>query len=768
MDETEEFDMEVSSLSGSFLNQEASVSVESQPVEEEEEEDEDLYYIEPRRPSLDLGPSPMETGALLYVERPKSPAESYLSMSSEGTSKSVNLSEENRSKIKLIRTDSFSSCYSVDSDDCEIRTKVKNKDVSDDDALPELKESLTDDPPSYLTIPFVFKAICGVLQELSQINLELFRGHLWHRYPQSFSTSLQSMDIVDIVDRMLECYSLRVSLQITKAVLQQLEQKRLVGHLEDLETQNEVHYKLRERLKKMYDVIECPGGEERPLGEVYTDLHIVSKANNGPNVEHEVMSIKKLNNKKVEDLCVADITSEEYLVKHREEMILLRGIAGSGKSMAVRKLIQEWCNEAPERRFKLMFVFPIKELKQAFGDSSISFLDILHHFYPETRRLTKDQLCVTKYPILYIFDGLEEISEDLNLPDEPYVFHIDKPGTLSVIITSILNRVLLRSNFFLFTTRPMPKYQIPYDTSHYTLEVLGFKEKAREEYFRKRFRDPRQADRIIAYINSSRTLQIICHLPLFCSMLSDLCQSIFNKQGPEAELPKGITQMYTRLFLALLLDHHKDRKVPVDQLQFIMALGKRAFIMLEKGDYYMCISYKDEFEALDEYEASAYSGLSTVFLTKTRPFVEDKMFSFIHPTMQEYMAALYVFLTYLNEDKNLFEASKGKRSFKLSLNKKSSIDLLKYALERSLLCEDGKLDIFMRFLCGLTNSSNIELLRRFFKPTVKWTSVAEEAAALIREKLIKKQYPDRSKNLQLCLEELSLQETRKRLRVNIH
>lgn len=759
MDEIDEWDeMEMPSLSGSFLNQEASVSMPSLPVEEEDE-DEDLYYVEPRRPSLDLGP----VEATLLYERAKSPADSYLSMSSEGLGP-VQLSEEDQSctKIQLIRTDSFSSCYTVDSEDCEIRTKVKGKEISDEnDALPELKEIISDEPPPYLTIEFVFKAICEVLQQLTQVGLELFLGHLWHRYPQSFSSSLHSMDIVDIVDRMLECYSVRVSLQITKAVLLQLEQKRLIDHLENLEKETEVHYYLRERLKKMFEDVECPGGEKRPLAEVYADLHIVSEDDNGPNLEHEVMSIKRLNdNKDIKDLCIADITDENYMVTHREQMIVLLGAAGSGKSMAVRKLIQEWSNETP-KRFKLMFVFMIKELKQTFGDSHISFLDILHHFYPETKRLDNDLFTNNRGTILYIFDGLEDISEDLAEEEKPYVWSVDKVGTLCGLINSILKDTLLRHNFVLLTTRPMPRYYIPFDTNHKVLEVLGFKEEAKEEYFRKRFRDPRQAERVIAYVKSSRTLQIMCHLPLFCSVLSDFCQSVFDNQGLGAELPKGITHMYTRLLLALMFDHHTNRKVPVDPLKFIMAIGKRAFSMLEKGEYYLCISYKGASEKIDEFEATAYSGLGSVFLTRSNLFMDDKMFCFVHSTMQEYMAALYVFLKYLIKDKNVFDTAKRKMSFKLSF-KKNPIDLIKCALERSLLCEDGKLDIFLRFLFGMTNSSNTELLQRFFKPTVKWSS--EEAGALIRKKLSENQYPARNKNLQLCLEELDLQkqEARKR------
>ncbi|XP_072301766.1 NACHT, LRR and PYD domains-containing protein 3 [Eucyclogobius newberryi] len=756
-----EAEMEMPSPTGSFLDEEASASMESLPIEEqEEEEDEDLYYIPERRPSLDLGPRPMETGALVFVERPESPAESYMSMRSEGIGTSVDLTEDESSltRIRLERTDSFSTCYSVDSDDCEKRTlKVTHKDGVDsvDDMYPELKENLTESPQPSLTIPFVFKAICKVLQLLKPLGLDAFRTSLWQRYPQSFSTALQTMDIVDIVDRMLERYSLRVCLQMTKTLLRELELKRLVDFLEDLEIQNDVRYELTEGLKKTYGVIECSGGDERPLDEVFTDVHIKSVRDNGPNTEHEVMFIQKPETTAGEDLCVKDIFSADFMEKRNEQLILLYGAAGSGKSVIIRKLIHEWSNQKSHDHISLMFPLLLKELKQKFGDSVVSFLDILHSLYPETKRLRVEDYCSKECKIMYIFDGLEEIAEDINFQKAELVFNIQEPAKLNILIANILRDQLLKFGYCLFASRILVDYCIPWDTHHFVYEALGFKEKERDEYFSKRFRDQRRANHVLAYVKSSKTLHVMCHLPLFCSLLYDVCRSIFNKQGPQEELPKGITYMYTRLFLALMHDYHKDRKVTIDELKFIMALGRRAFTMLEKGEYFLSINYhKDGGEPVDDVEAVTYCGLSTLFYTKPLLFVEERLFSFLHPTMQEYLAALYAFLTFVNEDKNIFEPPKGKMTLKLSRNKKGPLDLYKYALERSLPCEDGKLDIFMRFLFGLSNARNTELLQQFFKHKVKWNPVTIEARALIRKKMLENQYPARVKNLEMCLEEL--------------
>lgn len=758
----EDPDIELASPTGSDFEEEASASIESIPIEEGAEEEDDLYYIPERRPSLDLGPAPMETGELHYIEPSRSPVLSYKSMRSEGIGSSGFFGEGYRSptRLQLERTGSFSSCYSLDSDDCEKRI-LKDKSTEEAVPGPSLPSELMKDPgeeahPS-LTIAFTFKTICKVLQKLTPFNLEKFKMVLWQCYPQSFITSQQNMDIVDIVDRMLECYSLQVSLQITKTLLQELEQKKLINFLEDLQIENEVRYDLCKRLKKMYGPREdsAAEGERRPLDDVYTNLYIKSVGDNGPNIEHEVMNIQKLETKNGKDLSIKDIFSTDWMNERSDELILLSGVAGCGKSTAIRKLILDWSEQKTHEHISLLFPLPFKELKR-FEDADISFLDIIQTLYPETKKLKQEHYRSSEFKLMYIFDGLEEVTGNIDFEKTMLVFDITEPAKLNVLIVNILRGKLLNYSVCLLTSRPLVDFFIPWDTHHSVFEVLGFQEGDREKYFQKRFIDRGQAARVIAYVKSSITLHIMCHLPLFCSLVADICQSIFNAQGSQAELPRGITYMYTKLFLALIHGCRKVSQTPNDKQKFIMALGKRAFAMLEKGEYHLPINYhKDDGEPVDEHEAVTYSGLCTQFYTKPHLFVDEKIFSFIHPTMQEYVAALYAFLTVINEDKSVFEQEpKARLARMFKGNKKGCMDLYKTALERSLLCEDGKLDIFMRFLFGLSNRSNNELIQQFFTSSVKWMSVTKEAEALIRKKILENQYPSRKKNLELCLEEL--------------
>lgn len=724
-------------------------------------EDDELYYIPERRPSLDLGPSPMDISQWLGVAQASHPALSYGSLKSE---EYADMDDEDGSstRVQLNRADSFSSCYSFDSDDCEQKIpKVKSK----DDAVTELSDTpeLIQDPdqirhPS-LTVAFTFKAICKILKWLSKADMNTLKKMLWKRYPQSFNTPPQNMDIVDLVDRLLECYSLEVSLQITKTLLEELGQKRMVDYLHTLCIRNEVRHDLCEILKSKYSEV-CEDldmqGEKRPFGDVFTKLYISSTCDNGPNIEHEVMTIEKLDSNREGGMLLSteDILSPERLENTSIKLILITGAAGSGKSMAVRKLILDWIEERSHQHVTFLFPLPFRELKQ-FEGSKISLLDIVQTLYPPTKKLRDEDFRSQDCKIMFVFDGLDEYNGKLDFQNTELLCEHTDPTTLNVIVVNLLRGRLLYRGLFVVTSRPQVKRCIPWDTHYDEIDVRGFCEPEKDEYFQKRFQDQDQAARVIAYINSIKTLRIMCHLPLFCSLVADECQRIFREQRTQAKLPSSITYMCTKLLLALIRHHRNYRapeNSPSEDRDFLMKLGKLAFDMLEKGQFKITKCDWKEFGISTE-EAVTNSGLCMQYMTKPFVLFQEKVLSFIHPTMQEYLAALYAFLSFINEERNVFE-QQFKQKVKGIWKGHNVMELYKSAMSKSLQCEDGKLDIFLRFLFGMAVKTNQELLQPFCSSSVKWPIVTEDAAALIRKKIRDNQHPARNSNLQHCLEEL--------------
>lgn len=726
-----------------------------------DDDDEDLYYIPERRPSLDLGPTPMDTCHWHFVDQASTPAMGYWSMTSEESSLGMDDGDGSTTGVQLNRADSFSTCYSYDSDDCEKKTpKAKCQDAAATEPCdaPELIRDPNETKHPSLTVPFTFKALCKSLGMLCHSELKAFKMSLWKRYPQSFNIPPHAMDIVDLVDRLLEFYDVELSLQITKTLLHELGQKRAVDLLQTLCLRNEIRYEVCEILKNKYSkMCEDSGtqGEKRPIDDIFTTLYMTPASDIGPNTEHEIVQIKQLgceyDEKRV--ITTKDIFSTERLERSNKKFVVLGGPAGSGKSMTIRKLVHDWIEERSHQHITFMFPISFRDLKQ-FEGSKVSLVDVLNALYPATKKLTdKDYRC-DDCKIMFIFDGFDEYSDSIDFKNTQGLFDHADAGTLNVLVVNILRgRLLFRGLFVIATRSPVDRY-VPHDTAYSEINLLGFLYPDREEFFKKRFQDPDQAARVIAYISSYKTLRIMCHLPLFCHLVADEHESMFKEKGLQAELPRGITYMYTKLLLVLMGPCRRLRAPdvsPEKEREFLMRLGKVAFNMLEEGKYRIPrIDWKES--EIDPHEAVTNSGLCMQFLIKPYVLFQENVFSFIHPTVQEYMAALYVFLSFTNHGVNIFEHNLNQK-IKGFFKGQKVTELYKNAVDSSLSA-GGKLDIFLRFLFGMAVKPNHDLLQPFCTSSLKWPTFCEDAAALIRKRMKENVDPDRMNNLRCCLEEL--------------
>ncbi|XP_034034541.1 NLR family CARD domain-containing protein 3-like isoform X1 [Thalassophryne amazonica] len=724
----------------------------------------DLYYIPERRASLDLG---WDSSDWQWMEQALSPSQSYSSMRSDdyGSSDEMEDKDGTCTRVQMDKADSFSSCYSLDSDDCERRTR---KDRSKENITFEMSKTpnLIQNPDEFshpsLTVKSTFKTIMMVLDKLSEGIVGKFRQILWKHYPQSFNTNPHSVGTVDkvhLVDHLLECYSLQESLQITKAILEELELKNVVQYLQRLCTPDEVRYDLSMILRRKYSIVHedlAMQGETRAFEDIFSDLYITSKCDNGPNIEHEVMHIEKLdtNRNAGKELSCKDILSPESIKCSLNKLVLTFGVAGSGKTMAVRKLILDWIEERSHQHVSFLFPLTFRELN-AFEGSNVSLLGIIQSLYPETKKLKDEDFRSEECQMMFVFDGLDEYTGELDFSNTELLGDHTDLTSLNVIVVNILRQRLLYRGMFWVTSRPQIKRCVPWDMPCDKHELHGFRDSEKEDYFRKRFKDLNQAARVIAHLNSSKTLQIMCHLPLFCSVLADVFQRVFQEQGPQAELPRSITYMYTNLLLVLL--NLRSLRAPnrslEEEREFLMKLGKMAFVMLERGQFRFSESHWKEFGVSDE-EAVVKSGLCTQFDIKPLVLVHERAYSFIHPTVQEYLAALYAFLSFRNHSINVLE-QKVKKKLPKMLKMFKEMDLYKSAVDRSLH-DEGKLDIFLRFLLGMTLKTNQQLLQRFCTSSVMCPSVIDDAAALISKKITENKYPGRVGNLKCCLVELGV------------
>ncbi|XP_064872103.1 NLR family CARD domain-containing protein 3-like [Oncorhynchus nerka] len=376
-----------------------------------------------------------------------------------------------------------------------------------------------------------------------------------------------------------------------------------------------------------------------------------------------------------------------------------------------------------------------------------TFIELLNHFSMETKQSRISNY--DKYKVLFIFDGLDECRLPLDFQKNKICWDVTESTSVDVLLTNLIRGNLLPSALLWITTRPAAANKIPSWCVDQVTEVRGFNDPQKEEYFRKRFSDEDLASRIISHIKTSRSLHIMCHIPVFCWISATVLEHMLKHK--REEMPKTLTEMYTHL-----VEFHtkqknekylgKEETGPHWNKESILSLGKLAFQQLVKGNL---IFYEEDLKesGIDVNEASVYSGLCTQLFKEECVLYQDKVYCFVHLSIQEFLAAVYVFLSFINNNENLMD--------KLQTNDEPEVTFYKSAVDKALQSETGNLDLFLRFLLGLSLESNQKHLRGLLTKTRSSSQSHEETVEYIKEKIGEDLSPERSINLFHCLNELN-------------
>uniref|UniRef100_A0AAZ1X6W9 NACHT LRR and PYD domain-containing protein n=1 Tax=Oreochromis aureus TaxID=47969 RepID=A0AAZ1X6W9_OREAU len=185
------------------------------------------------------------------------------------------------------------------------------------------------------------------------------------------------------------------------------------------------------------------------------------------------------------------------------------------------------------------------------------------------------------------------------------------------------------------------------------------------------------------------------------------------------------------------------------------SLGKLAFDQLQKGNLIFYESDLTECD-IDIRAASVYSGVFTQIFKEERGLYQDKVFCFIHLSVQEFLAALHVHLMFMKSGLNLLEEQQTMSMlYKLFKKKKNFKSLHQSAVNKALHSPNGHLDLFLRFLLGLSLQSNQTLLRCLLTETGRSSQSNRETVQYIKKKLSENLSAEKSINLLHCLNELN-------------
>ncbi|XP_073322011.1 protein NLRC3-like [Pagrus major] len=653
-----------------------------------------------------------------------------------------------------------------------------------------------------------------IFNTLEDLKIKEFKDFKWYLkqpdilegYQPIKQSKLESAEIQDTVDLMVNTFTLDGALKVTKKILEKIKRNDLVQSLSanssgpevsvsvgdvgetsenrgpsSSQTEDEIvpvpepqpisYYQdmLQSNLEDRFNCAqEGWAWRKEPLVDIYTELYVTAGADVNINKQHEViqMEVKPATEESVKP---CDMFKPPSGKERSIRTVLTNGIAGIGKTFLVQKFVLDWTNKENNQDVHLIFPFTFRQLN-LWKDEKLSLATLIHECITETRGIKEEALNHifttlqssgnkkydrSKFKLVFVLDGLDESRLQLNCStnkNKETDFDVTQSTSVDVLMSNLIKRNLLPSARLWITTRPAAANQIHSDFVDVVTEVRGFTDPQKEEYFRKRFRDEEQASRIISHIKTSRSLHIMCHIPVFCWITA----TVLPKQREGGELPKTLTEMYVE-FLRFQI-HQTNEKFDQNMcIWYIKSLAKLAFQQLEKGNL---IFYETDLKesGIDVRGASVFSGVFTEIFKEERGRKSDevKMFSFVHLSVQEFLAALYVEMSLINKNKNVMSelAQTNGEHVRMFFSKTSVTNVHRFAIDKALQSPNGHLDLFLRFLLGLSLQTNQTLPQGLLKKK-RSSQTNQKTVKYIKKKISENLSPERSINLFHCLNELN-------------
>ncbi|KAM4569247.1 protein NLRC3-like isoform 3-T4 [Odontesthes bonariensis] len=511
---------------------------------------------------------------------------------------------------------------------------------------------------------------------------------------------------------------------------------------------------LRRRCEHVTEGSDGTGGGAL-LNRIYTELYITEGRSEEVNTQHEVRQLETAS-RTLHDTPIRCHNIFKALPEQQGaiRVVLTNGVAGVGKTFSVLKFTLDWAEGRENQDVSVVILLSFRELN-LLREEQHSLLTLLHVFHPTLQKLPAEQLAGCT--LLFILDGLDESRLSLEFSNREVVSDVTQTSSVSVLLTNLIRGKLLPSARVWITSRPAAANRIPPTYVGRVTEVRGFTDSQKEEYFRRRFRDEKQSSRISSHIQASRSLHIMCRIPVFCWITATVLEHMLTTEQ-RAELPKTTTDMYSHFLLVQTQrkknNYHQGHETSPQKLtkadrKVLLKQGRLAFEHLEKGNI---MFYQEDLEqcGLDVTEASLYSGVCTEIFKRECVIFQKPVYCFVHLSVQEFLAAVYMMHCYTNRNTEVLKSFLGEDYSDSSLD-----DFLKRVMEKSLNSKNGHLDLFVRFLHGLSVKSNQRLLAGLLGQTQNRTQMIKRVINNLKEMSTSNISPDRSINIFHCLMEMN-------------
>ncbi|XP_050934054.1 NLR family CARD domain-containing protein 3 isoform X19 [Lates calcarifer] len=517
---------------------------------------------------------------------------------------------------------------------------------------------------------------------------------------------------------------------------------------------------LRRRCERVTEGTDGTGSRTL-LNRIYTELYITDGlCEHGKMIEHPDTHVR------CQDV-FKDLPDQQRHIR----VVLTNGVAGVGKTFSVQKFTLDWAEGLENQDVSLLVLLSFRELN-LIRDEQYSLLTLLHVFHPTLQKVTAEKLAVCK--VLFIFDGLDESRLSLDFNNTKVVSDVTQKSSVNELLTNLIQGNLLPSALVWITSRPAAANQIPPECVDRVTVVRGFTDPQKEEYFRRRSSDEELSNRTISHIKKSGSINIMCQIPVFCWITATVLEHMLTTEQ-RGELPKTMTDLYSHFLMVQTKrkknKYHEGHETSPQELteadrEVLLKLGRLAFEQLEKGN---TMFYQEDLEqcGLDVTEALVYSGVCTEIFKRESVIFQKTVYCFVHLSIQEFLAAVYMFHCFTNRNTQVVKKFLGEEYRESFLGRifkffgkddhpyPSLDEFLRRAMEKSLQSKTGHLDLFVRFLHGLSLESNQRLLGGLLGQTENSPEIFQRVINNLKEMNSDDISPDRSINIFHCLMEMN-------------
>ncbi|XP_063320036.1 uncharacterized protein LOC134618529 isoform X2 [Pelmatolapia mariae] len=550
-------------------------------------------------------------------------------------------------------------------------------------------------------LPHIFRNIQSILSPLSWEEMLKFKSWFYQWEPDLKLNQMYDGDILDFVDRLLEVLGQDRALTHTITSLENINKKPEAEELSNKCKRALMRFRLQQALFRKHQVIRegvIQAGKQNFLDKVFVEPEISTSGCGGIYPTHDLRPPPSPVPVPSPDTFVG----LNNLIRLKKDdgapvrTVVTTGLPGVGMSVCVAKFCLDWAEQ----------------------------------------RANKNA------PVI----------NDNNTPAHP-----------DVLVVNIIRGTVLRGARLWILGRRGAVSQIPSKFIDAVTEIQGFNDDMKESYLKNRWQS--NADlgaKILSHFKRLPTLVMAARHPFVCWMVATVFERCYRYRGYGKDPPR-LTPFYVNIMMVQMnrrLQFYYDKrenelKWSTDDKNLVVQLGRMALKMLEKDT---SVFYEDDVRehGLTFSEVAVLCGMCTAL---PAPAADGRtVYSFIHFTFQEFMAALYVFTMFRTEEKNVLDSGiwHMPKIFASKEQTKSIAGLIQCALVRTFNHPLGHFDMFLRFLCGLLSPDchDNQLCGYLFRQNAPKVGGLDQAQRLL-EQTIQKAPPERVDNLKECLREMT-------------